>query len=111
METATHFKAHKRNSESGWFITLYRFRGLSSYGQTECNCTDELKARNSVCNFCLSERAGERPQYLGPIGWHFHFADKDEDVIPKLQPIEKLEEITGDNIETNIWQEGNMYAG
>ena len=113
MKTATHFKANKRKSSGtdGWAITLYRFKGLSKYGQTECNCTPELKARNSICHFCISENAGVRPQYLGPMGWSFHSATKDEDVIPKLQPIEKLKEVTGDDIENEIWQEGNIYAG
>ena len=110
--TATHFKAHRRKSEDGWAITLYRFRlQHSKYGQTKCNCTPELIARNSVCHFCISERVGIRPEYLGPMGWRAHSATKDEDVIPKLLPIEKLEEITGDNLEKEIWQEGNIYAG
>jgi len=111
MTTATHFRANKTKNEKGFAITLYRFKGLSKCRQTECNCTDELKARNSICDFCISERAGERPQYKGPMGWSFHSADKDEDIIPKLLPINKLEEITGDNIEKNIWQSENIYAG
>jgi hypothetical protein len=32
-------------------------------------------------------------------------------VLPKLLPIEKLEEITGDVLEKEIWQEDNIYAG
>ena len=109
--TATHFRASKKKDDKGWFITLYRFRGLSKYGQTECNCYPELIARNSICFFCESEKAGVRPKYLGPLGWSFHSSQKDEDVIPKLLKIEKLEEITGDNLEKEIWQEGNIYAG
>lgn len=110
-KSATHFKANRRGSIDGWAITLYRFKGLPKYGQTECKCTPELKARNSICHYCVSERRGVRPQYLGPMGWSFHSMDRDEDVIPKLQPIEKLEEVTGDNLEKEIWQEGNIYAG
>lgn len=111
--TATHFKAHRRTSSDidGWAITLYRFMGRPKHGQTECNCTPELIARNSICHFCVSEKAGVRPQYLGPMGWSFHSATKDEDILPKLQPIEELEEVTGDNLEKEIWQEGNIYAG
>jgi len=109
--TATHFIANKKKDDKGWAITLYRFMGLSKYGQTECNCTPELKARNSICHFCISEKAGLRPQYLGPLGWSFHHSTKDEDVIPKLLPISKLEEVTGDNLEKEIWQEHNIYAG
>lgn len=108
--TATHFIANKR-SKGGFAITLYRFKGLSKCGQTECNCTPELIARNSICHFCISERVGERPQYLGPLGWSFHLTQKDEDVIPRLQPIEKFEEVTGDNLEKEIWQENNLYTG
>ena len=107
--TATHFIASK--SRTGFAIILYRFRGRSKYGQTECNCTPELITRNSICHFCISENAGERPQYLGPLGWSFHSAQKDEDIVPRLQPIEKLEEVTGDNLDKEIWQEGNLYAG
>lgn len=111
--TATHFKAHRREASGidGWAITLYRFMGLPKYGQTECKCYPELLARNSRCHFCISESAGVRPQYLGPMGWSFHSSTKDEDIIPKLQLIEKLEEVTGDNLEKEIWQEGNIYAG
>jgi hypothetical protein len=110
-ESATHFIARERKYEKGFAITLYRFKGLSKYGQTECNCTPELLARNSKCHFCISENAGEIPQYLGPMGWRFHSQVKDSDIIPKLQPIEKLEEVTGDNLEKEIWQPGNIYAG
>lgn len=109
--TATHFIANKMKDETGFAIVLYRFMGLPKYGQTECNCTPELKSRNSLCHFCISEKAGLRPQYLGPIGWRFHYLVKDEDIIPKLLPIEKLEEVTGDNLEKEIWQENNIYAG
>lgn len=109
--TATHFIANKKKGTYGWAITLYRFRGYTTYGQTECNCSPELLERGSECHFCRSKAAGERPQYLGPMGWKFHSSVKDEDVLPKLQPIEKLEEVTGDNLEKEIWQEGNMYAG
>ena len=110
--TATHFIVKKKKSENGFAITLYRFREQhSKYGQTECNCTPELKARNSICHFCISEKVGIRPEYLGPMGWKPHSAVKDEDVIPKLLPIEKLEEMTGDNLEKEIWQENNIYAG
>lgn len=108
--TATHFKVSGRR-DGGLFITLYRFRGRPKYGQTECKCTPELKERNSVCHFCISEKAGERPQYLGPMGWSFHSAQKDEDVIETLQPIEKFEEVTGDNLDKEIWSENNIYAG
>lgn len=109
--TATHFIAKKKKDEKGFAITLYRFKGLSKCGQTECNCYPELLARNSICHFCISEKAGARPQYLGPLGWQFHSSVKDSDVIPKLLPIEKLEEVTGDNLEKEIWQEENIYAG
>ena len=114
--TATHFIANKRKDsygldKEGFAITLYRFEGRPKYGQTECNCTPELKARNSICHFCISEKAGLRPQYLGPMGWNFHYSVKDKDIISKLLPIEKLEEVTGDNLEKGIWQKGNIYAG
>jgi hypothetical protein len=109
--TATHFLANKKKDKPGFVITLYRFRGKSKCGQTECNCTPELLARNSRCHFCISELCGERPQYLGPMGWSFHRATKDEDIIPKLFPIERLTEITGDDLEEEIWQEHNIYAG
>ena len=109
--TATHFIANKRQNEKGFAITLYRFMEMPKYGQTECNCTPELNARNSKCHFCISEQLGLRPQYLGPMGWSFHSFVKDEVVIAKLLPIEKLEEITGDNLEKEIWQEHNIYAG
>jgi len=109
--TATHFRAGRRARTDGWAITLYRFRGKDTYGQTECKCTPELNTRNSICHFCVCERAGVRPQYLGPMGWSFHSQTKDYDVLPKLLPIEKLEEMTGDNLEKEIWQEGNIYAG
>ena len=85
MNTATHFKAHQTKDEKGFAIVLYRFKS--------------------------NDRGDERPQYLGPMGWHFHSATKDEDVIPKLLPIEKLEEVTGDNIEKEIWKPDNIYAG
>lgn len=113
MKTATHFKANRRTSSGidGWAITLYRFMGRPKYGQTECNCTPELNARNSVCHFCISESAGERPQYLGPMGWSFHSQDKDEDIIKLLHPIEKLEEMAGDSLETKTFSEDNIYAG
>ena len=109
--TVTHFIANKKKDKPGFAITLYRFKGLPKYGQTECNCTPELKAKNSTCFYCISESAGERPQYLGPMGWSFHSAVNDKDILPKLQPIEKLEEVTGDNLEKGIWQEYNIYAG
>lgn len=109
--TATHFIANKKKDETGFAITLYRFVETPKYGQTECNCTPELKARNSMCHFCISEKIGTRPQYLGPMGWNYHSSVKDSDIIPKLLPIEKLEEITGDNLEKEIWQENNIYAG
>ncbi len=108
---ATHFLANKKKNSEGYAITLYRFQGLPKYGQTECNCTPELKARNSFCHFCVSENAGIRPQYLGPLGWSFHSSTKDSDIIPKLLPIDKLEEVTGDNIEKRIWNPNNIYAG
>jgi len=112
MNTATHFKAHKRQSQDkGFAITLYRFMGLSKGGQTECNCYPELLARNSICHFCSSEKVGKRPQYLGPMGWSFHSIDKDEDIIKLLHPIEKLEEMTGDNLETKTFSGDNIYAG
>ena len=109
--TATHFIANKKNGCKGYAITLYRFMGRPKYGQTKCNCTPELIARNCKCFFCISEECGERPQYLGPMGWNFHSTVKDSDIIPKLLPIEKLEEITGDNLEKEIWQPDNIYAG
>ena len=109
--TATHFRAGNKESGKGFAITLYRFMGYPKHGQTECKCTPELNARGSTCFFCISEKAGKRPQYLGPMGWSFHNQVKDEDVLPKLLPIEKLEEITGDDLEKEIWQEDNIYAG
>jgi hypothetical protein len=109
--TVTHFRAGKKESGKGYTIILYRFKGLPTYGQIKCMCTPELKARNSICHFCISEKAGTRPQYLGPMGWSFHSSVKDEIVLPKLLPVEKLEEVTGDNLEKEIWQEDNIYAG
>lgn len=83
---ATHFKAHKRQSQDkGFAITLYRFR--------------------------KNDRGNIRPEYLGPLGWSFHSQDKDEDIIKLLHPIEKLEEMTGDNLETKTFSEDNIYAG
>ena len=110
--TATHFIANKKKDDKGFAITLYRFREqYSKYGQTECNCTPELNARGSICHFCVNERMGIRPEYLGPMGWKTHSSVKDSDILPKLLPIERLEEITGDNLEEEIWQEHNIYAG
>ena len=109
--SATHFRATKNVDKEGFFITLYRFKGLPKYGQVTCNCTSELVARDSKCHYCVSVKVGERPQYLGPLGWSFHSAVKDKDILPLLQPIAELERITGDNIGKEIWQEGNMYAG
>lgn len=111
MKTATHFKANKKKDEEGYAITLYRFRGLSKYGQIKCNCTKELIARGSKCHFCVSEESGVRPQYLGPLGWSFHSSQADKDIIPQLHTIDKLEEMTGDNIEKDQWTPGNIYAG
>lgn len=110
-DSATHFIANKKENKKGFAITLYRFKGRPRYGQTECNCTPELKAHNSICHFCISENAGLRPQYLGPLGWMFHSAVKDSDVIPKLLPIEKLKEVTGDDLKNNKFSEDNIYAG
>lgn len=82
----THFKANKRQSqEKGFAITLYRFRE--------------------------NDRGQTRPEYLGPLGWSFHSQQKDEDVIKLLHPIEKLEEMTGDNLETQTFTGDNIYAG
>lgn len=109
--TATHFRANKRRDGDGYAITLYRFKGLPKYGQTECKCTPELIARKSICHYCVSENMGMRPQYLGPMGWSYHSSVKDSDILPKLLPISKLEEMTGDDLEKEIWQENNIYAG
>ncbi len=108
--TATHFIAHKKKDKIGFAITLYRFMGRPKYGQTECNC-HKLNTEISRCHYCISTEAGKRPQYLGPLGWSFHSAQRDEDIIANLQTIDKLEEVTGDNLEEEIWQEGNIYAG
>lgn len=90
--TATHFIANKKKDSKGWAITLYRFK------------TKDNKLTT------INDKEG-RPQYLGPLGWQFHSSQKDENVIPKLKPIKMLEEITGDNLEKEIWQENNIYAG
>lgn len=109
--TATHFIANKKENEKGFAITLYRITRREKYGQTECNCTPELKARNSKCFFCISEELGDIPEYLGPMGWRAHSYQIRKEVMNKLLPIEKLEEITGDNLEKEIWQKDNIYAG
>ena len=44
MKTETHFIANKKKNGKGFAITLYRFMSQSKYGQTECNCTPELRA-------------------------------------------------------------------
>lgn len=106
-ETATHFRASKRES-GGYAITLYRFRGLPKYGQIECQCTPELKARNSTCHFCISERMGVRPQYKGCMGWSFHMNDpdpKEEDLLT----IDKLYETVGDKVDGSEFRGENMY--
>jgi len=110
-ETVTHFEARPRKKIGGFFITLYRYRECHpAYGQTECQCTPDMKARNSVCHFCMNRRWGIRLQYKGPMGWKFHSQDKDEDITPHLHPIEDLPRITGDNLMTKVFN-GNMYAG
>jgi hypothetical protein len=90
--TATHFKANKKRDDKGYAIVLYRFMTRDHVQTT----IDDVNGR---------------PQYLGPLGWNFHGSTKDSDVIPKLLPIDKLEEVTGDDLEKEIWQEGNIYAG
>jgi len=83
---ATHFIARKRKSQDkGFAITLYRFKENGS--------------------------GTSRPQYLGPLGWSFHLSQKDSDVIKELQPIDKLEGLTGDNLEAKVFTEHNIYAG
>lgn len=110
-ETATHFRAVDRKDFGGFFITLYRFReGWPAYGQTECQCTPELKERNSVCHFCINKRMGIRPQYKGPMGWKFHSMDRDPTPV-ELFSIEKLFEVTGDEIDGSKFNPSNMYAG
>jgi len=86
--TVTHFTASKNKSNDGFFITLYRFRSRP---------------------FDKDEKL--RPQYKGPLGWHFHSSVNDEDVIPKLKPIEELPEVTGDNLIKGIFNKNSMYAG
>jgi hypothetical protein len=111
-ETVTHFRAIERKDLGGYFITLYRFREfMPAYGQTECNCTPELKARNSICFFCLNKMHGLRPQYKGPLGWKFHSQQSDADVLPHLHPIEELPEITGDNLVDKKFNPASLYAG
>jgi hypothetical protein len=86
MTVATHFKARQRQQvENGWAITLY--------------------------NFPNNGENGERPQYLGPLGWSYHLAQKDSDVIPELKPISQLKEVTGDDLENKIFTGLNIYAG
>ena len=110
-ETVTHFEARPRKKIGGFFITLYRYRECHpAYGQTECQCTPDMKARNSVCHFCMNRRWGIRLQYKGPMGWKFHSQDKNEDITPHLHLIEDLPRITGDNLMTKVFN-GNMYAG
>ena len=89
--TATHFMAKEKGS-IGYAITLYRF----------ANKNEKITSIDD---------ANSRPQYLGPLGWQFHNAVSDSDILPKLLPIDKLEKITGDNLEKEIWQENNIYAG
>jgi len=109
--TVTHFIAKPRQN-GGFYITLYRFlEGYSAYGQTECHCTPELKARNSICNYCRNKKMGIRPQYKGPLGWKFHSQQPDSEVLKQLQPIEKLPEITGDDMGARIFNPNNIYAG
>lgn len=108
--TATHFRA-STNTGNGFFITLYRFReGWPAYGQTECQCTPEFKARGSECHFCVNKRMGIRPEYLGPLGWKFHSSDPDPK-IEDLHTIDKLKEITGDDPDGSEFDNNNMYAG
>jgi len=109
--TATHFIANKKEDDKGYAIILYRITRHETYGQTECNCTPELKARNSKCFFCISKELGDIPEYLGPLGWRPCSFQIRENIMKKLLPVEKLEEITGDNLEKEIWQEHNIYAG
>lgn len=86
MTIATHFKANKRHYvKGGWAITLY--------------------------NFPNNGENGERPQYLGPLGWSYHLAQKDSDVIKELKPISQLKDLTGDDLENKIFTGLNIYAG
>jgi len=110
-ETVTHFRAVERKN-GGFFITLYRFReGWPTYGQTECQCTPDLIARNSICHFCMNKKMGMRPQYRGPLGWKFHMQQPDAEVLPHLHPIESLPDITGDNLIEQKFDPRSMYAG
>lgn len=109
-DTATHFTATERKDLGGHFIVLYRFREVwPSYGQTECQCTKEMKERRSRCWYCLNKECGVRPQYKGPMGWKFHSADKDPSP-DNLFPIERLEEVTGDSVDGRKINKRNMYA-
>lgn len=83
--TATHFIARPRKYvEGGYAIILYRY------------------ARGGTIL---------RPQYMGPLGWSFHSSQKDEDVEQELQPIRKLKEVTGDDLEKWEFTGLNIYAG
>jgi len=109
-ETVTHFRAVERKDLGGFFITLYRFKeGWPTYGQTECHCKELTDG--STCHFCLNKKMGMRPQYKGPLGWKFHSQQSDAEVLPHLHPIEKLPEITGDNLVERKFNPRSMYAG
>jgi len=111
-KTATHFIARKNAITDGFFITLYRFKEpYPAYGQTECNCTKELKERGSICHYCMNEKLKERPQYKGPMGWQFHSQQNDTDVIKEMHTIDKLPAITGDDLTKGIFNQNSMYAG
>ena len=110
-ETATHFRVGERSEKGGYFITLYRYReGWPAYGQTECQCNAEAKAKGGTCHFCINKRMGIRPEYKGPLGWKFHSADTDP-TSEQLHTVDKLFEITGDRPDGTEFNNDNMYAG
>ena len=110
-ESATHFRVGERAEKGGYFITLYRYReGWPAHGQTECQCTPEMKERMSSCHFCINKRMGIRPEYKGPMGWKFHSSDTDP-TPEQLYPVDKLFEITGDKPDGSEFNNANMYAG
>ena len=109
-ETVTHFRAIKRPDIGGFFITLYRFKeGYPAYGMTECHCSDLQEG--STCHFCINKKMGIRPQYKGALGWKFHTAQSDNEVLPHLHPIDELLAMTGDDLDKGTFQSNSLYAG
>lgn len=87
--TAELFLASPRKHHKGYAITLYRWRVWGKGEPWEKNCL----------------------QYLGPLGWSFRRSKTDEDILPKLHKIEKLKEVTGDDLEAWTFNPNNIYAG